>query len=640
MQIRHLAALGIALAASGAAIAQSVVLPIGAASAEGTSNNTFPWGRNAGAIRVQTVYDSSHFTGQSIGFPIQILGARYRANASTATWAGTTYNGVEFYCSTAAVDQAAVSSTWTVNRGGDYTQVYNGAVQFLPGTGNGTGVPGPTVVDVTFTTPFLYDPTSGSDFLTEVTFPANSWTGGGTTACDVFTTGSNCSRVFNSTNPAATTGTVGLNHALVVEIVYRPAAGLYANFTASPASGASPLNVQFTDATFTSDPGGVTSWAWDLDGDNLVDSNAQNPSFTYNTCGRYSVTLTATDVQHGQSTVTKSDFITVDPQLLVNASFTVASTGALSRQFTDTSTGSPTVWSWDLDGDNIPDSAQQNPSWTYATGGTYAVTLSASNACGASTVTRQLVVIANDDCIGAIPAIAGQNGPFSNVGATSSGSFNCGGTTDSDIWFSYRPTCNVAVEINTCATTPAFDTKISVHSGTCGALTQLACNDDSCGLLSRVSGVAMTAGQTYYIAIGGFNGASGTFVFDIVAAPTGSGSFTTVSPGCGGTGLTASGNPNIGGSANFTMAPVQGLPLINLGIVPLGIPICAGGCVLGATLDATFPGATFGGAIPCDPLLIGATVYTQGIDIGAAGGCAAGDPIQLTLSDTIRTVIG
>ena len=38
----------------------------------------------------------------------------------------------------------------------------------------------------------------------------------------------------------------------------------------------SPLLVQFTDTTFTSDPGGVTSWAWDLDGDNVVDSTQQN----------------------------------------------------------------------------------------------------------------------------------------------------------------------------------------------------------------------------------------------------------------------------------------------------------------------------------------------------------------------------
>ncbi|MBL8898382.1 MAG: PKD domain-containing protein [Planctomycetes bacterium] len=391
MQFRHLAALGIALAASGAALAQTVVLPIGAAAAEGPSNNTFPWGRNAGAIRIQTIYDSSHFTGQSIGFPIRITGARYRANGSTSTWTGTTYNGVEFYCSTAAVDQAAANATWTVNRGGDYTQVYNGAVAFIPGTGNGTTVPGPTVVDVTFTTPFLYDPTSGNDFLTEVTFPANSWTGGGTTSCDVFTTGSNCSRVFNSTDPTAVTGTVGLNHALVVELVYQPAAGLFADFTATPTSGPSPLTVNFTDTTFTSDPAGVQTWAWDLNGDTIVDSNAQNPSYTYGACGPYNVSLTVTDTQNPSSTKTKNGFIFADPQLVVDANFTAAPAAGvapLNVSFTDTSTGNPTTWAWDLDGDTIIDSNAQNPAFTYSVGGQYTVTLTSSNACFSSTETK------------------------------------------------------------------------------------------------------------------------------------------------------------------------------------------------------------------------------------------------------------
>ncbi|MBL8898557.1 MAG: PKD domain-containing protein, partial [Planctomycetes bacterium] len=237
----------------------------------------------------------------------------------------------------------------------------------------------------------------------------------------------------------------------------------------------------------------------------MVDSNAASPSFTYTTCGRYDVTLTVNDGVNPQSSITRNDYIVADPQLLVNASFTSAPSGPLGFQFTDTSTGSPTLWSWDFDGDNIPDSAQQNPSWTYGAGGLYTVTLTASNACGGGTATAQVNVIVNDDCTGAIPVGQGRNGPFSNVGAASSGSFNCGGATDSDIWFSYTSGCNATLEINTCGTTPTWDTKISVHTGQCGALTQIACNDDAgagCGastLLSRVTGVPVSAGQTIYI---------------------------------------------------------------------------------------------------------------------------------------------
>ncbi|MBL8898383.1 MAG: PKD domain-containing protein [Planctomycetes bacterium] len=174
-------------------------------------------------------------------------------------------------------------------------------------------------------------------------------------------------------------------------IHYTPAAGLFPSFTATPTSGATPLNVNFTDTTFTSDPNGVQTWAWDVDGDNIVDSNVQNPTVTYNTCGQYSVTLTVTDTLHPQASFTRTNYIDADPQFRVNANF-IASPAAgvapVTVNFTDTSTGSPTSWAWDLDGDTIVDSNAQNPSFTYSVGGQYTVTLTASNACYGDTETK------------------------------------------------------------------------------------------------------------------------------------------------------------------------------------------------------------------------------------------------------------
>jgi PKD repeat protein len=54
--------------------------------------------------------------------------------------------------------------------------------------------------------------------------------------------------------------------------------------------------------------------------------------------------------------------------------------------FTDTSSGVPTSWSWDF-GDGST-STVQNPTHTYATAGTYTVSLRAANAAGSSTVTK------------------------------------------------------------------------------------------------------------------------------------------------------------------------------------------------------------------------------------------------------------
>lgn len=61
-------------------------------------------------------------------------------------------------------------------------------------------------------------------------------------------------------------------------------------------------------------------------------------------------------------------------------------------QFTDLSTGTPTSWSWNLDGIGGDDSTARNPIWTYVTPGTYTVTLRACNASGCSSRTRSVPV--------------------------------------------------------------------------------------------------------------------------------------------------------------------------------------------------------------------------------------------------------
>ncbi|MFN3240013.1 MAG: PKD domain-containing protein [Planctomycetota bacterium] len=154
---------------------------------------------------------------------------------------------------------------------------------------------------------------------------------------------------------APTTGQIGR-----VWTYTTPPAGIFASFSAAPASGASPLTVAFTDTTFTDDPGGVISWDWDLDGDGLTDSTAQNPTFTYASCGSYDVTLTATDVINGSSTTTVVGAVTVDE---VVADFSVAELvpGSGLWQFTDLSSPTPTAWDWDFDGDGTVDDTNQNP---------------------------------------------------------------------------------------------------------------------------------------------------------------------------------------------------------------------------------------------------------------------------------------
>jgi PKD repeat protein len=78
-----------------------------------------------------------------------------------------------------------------------------------------------------------------------------------------------------------------------------------AAFAGSPTSGDAPLAVQFTDQSTN----GPTSWSWDF-GDGVGTSTAQNPSYTYQNVGTYTVSLTATNA-YGSDTETKVDYITV-----------------------------------------------------------------------------------------------------------------------------------------------------------------------------------------------------------------------------------------------------------------------------------------------------------------------------------------
>ena len=116
----------------------------------------------------------------------------------------------------------------------------------------------------------------------------------------------------------------------------------------------------------------------------------------------------------------------------------------------------------------------------------------------------------NDDCSNALAVVDGINAGFSNVGATGSvPAWPCG-AGGSDVWFVYTATCTGALTVDTCAAGTNFDTAIELFSGTCGNLTSLGCNDDTCGLHSSVT-ANVTVGNLYYIRVGGYGGASGTF---------------------------------------------------------------------------------------------------------------------------------
>ncbi|HOL41273.1 MAG TPA: PKD domain-containing protein [Methanospirillum sp.] len=173
-----------------------------------------------------------------------------------------------------------------------------------------------------------------------------------------------------------------------------------ADFSADPRTGEAPLTVRFTDLS----TGNPTMWAWDF-GDGATDMVA-NPTHVYTKPGTYSVTLTASN-QYTSDTVCKTQWVTVKPKA-IKADFSAnprSGEAPLTVQFTDLSTGNPTMWNWDFgDGSIIPAGADenvtceggvcpppntlQNPRHTYIVPGTYTVTLTASNQWSSDTATK------------------------------------------------------------------------------------------------------------------------------------------------------------------------------------------------------------------------------------------------------------
>lgn len=64
-------------------------------------------------------------------------------------------------------------------------------------------------------------------------------------------------------------------------------------FTADLITGNAPHTVQFTDHSVGYPE--ITDWAWDFDADGIIDSHSQNPGWTYENPGNYSVTLTVSN---------------------------------------------------------------------------------------------------------------------------------------------------------------------------------------------------------------------------------------------------------------------------------------------------------------------------------------------------------
>ncbi|HRG01580.1 MAG TPA: T9SS type A sorting domain-containing protein [Bacteroidia bacterium] len=160
---------------------------------------------------------------------------------------------------------------------------------------------------------------------------------------------------------------------------------------------------------------------------------------------------------------------------------------------------------------------------------------------------------ANDACSGATTVSCAGTYTGSTILATSTGdpAGTCGTTAGTPgVWYKFTGNGQI-ITASLCGS--SYDTKIQVYSGTCGSLSCVSGNDDFCGTSSQVTWTSTNA-VDYYIFVGGFGGATGTYSLTMSCASLGVPNCAVKTSPANGSTLTCS-------STNFTWnAPVGGSP--------------------------------------------------------------------------------
>ena len=210
-------------------------------------------------------------------------------------------------------------------------------------------------------------------------------------------------------------------------------------------AGTGPFLVTAPNTALTWTSGSTQTVTWDVAGSNANGINCQNVNIRLSTDGgfTYPVMVLASTPNDGSQQITvpsvggspvttcrimveAADNIFFD---ISNTNFTInpgggaGPTAAIGSSagsgicegtavsFSDQSSGSPTQWQWTFTGGSPASSTQQNPSGiVWNTAGTYAVSLTVTNASGSNTTGSQVTVFDNPSGTGTSTISGGSNG--------------------------------------------------------------------------------------------------------------------------------------------------------------------------------------------------------------------------------------
>jgi alpha-tubulin suppressor-like RCC1 family protein len=302
-------------------------------------------------------------------------------------------------------------------------------------------------------------------------------------------------------------------------------------FGVAPVITAQPTNVTVTVggmSTFSVTAGGTAplSYQWNFNGTNIT--GATNATLTLTNvqpaqAGNYAVLLTNFLGSAASSNAVLSVFVAATPPTILSQTPNQFVLLGNTATFSVNVSGSvPLSYFWQRNGVLIPGA-------TNASFSLYNVQLSDSgskfscfvtNVYGSANSTNVSLkvinsTIANDLCSGAIVI---SNGSYTNVQSTvQATSFgdpvpDCVDGFGHGVWYQFTAPVTGQLIVDTFGSD--FDTGLAIYTGSCDALAEVACNDDTGGVTSQVT-IPTTAGTTYLIIAGGYGSDAGNLVLHL-----------------------------------------------------------------------------------------------------------------------------